>query len=95
MPADSATMLLQVLAGLAAGVAFGLLYFKGLWWQVRRFEARRRTLALVGVMVLRFALLGGGLLLAALAGAVPLLSAAVGILAGRWLVMRQVRGARP
>lgn len=95
MPAGSATLLLEGLAGLCAGFAFGLLYFKGLWWQVRRFEVQRRPLVLIGVMALRFALLGGGLLLAALAGAVPLLTAALGVLAGRWLVMRQVRRVMP
>ncbi|MCW0182745.1 ATP synthase subunit I [Zavarzinia sp.] len=86
---------LEGLAGLAAGLAFGILYFRGLWWQVRRFEARRRPLVLIGVMIGRFALLGGGLVLAALAGAVPLLTAALGVLGGRALVMRRVRMAAP
>lgn len=95
MTSATVTLVLEGLAGFGAGFVFGLLYFRGLWWQVRHFEARRRPLLLIGVMIARFALLGGGLLLAALAGVVPLLTTALGVLGGRALVMRRVGMAAP
>ncbi len=46
-------------------------------------------------MIGRFALLGGMLYLASLAGALPLLAVAGGILLARALVLRRVRATAP
>ena len=88
-------MLLSLLAHLAAGIALGILYFRGLWRNVRRFAAGGRAAATIALMVGRFALLGGLLTLASLEGALPLLVMALGVLIARSAVMRRVRQAAP
>jgi F1F0 ATPase subunit 2 len=73
---------------LAAGIAVGILYFRVLWWNVRRLTGGGRVMTTIGLMIGRFVLLAGFLTLASLEGAPPLLMAALGVLIGRYVVMR-------
>ena len=87
---------LVVLAGhLAAGIALGMLFFRGLWWQVERLSGDGRVLKTIALMIGRMVVLGGVLTLASLEGALPLLAMALGVIAGRAIVMRKVREAAP
>ena len=81
---------LGLLAHLAAGVALGALYFRGLWWNARLFAASANLPVSIGLVIGRFALLGGVLVLASLEGAMPLLAMALGVLAARWAVVHGV-----
>ena len=80
---------------LAAGIALGVLYFRGLWWNVRRLTGDGRVTTAVALMIGRFVLLGCLLALASLEGALPLLMMALGVLIGRAIVMRSTREAAP
>jgi hypothetical protein len=82
-----------VASHLALGTALGVLYFQTMWRGVRLLAGRRPLKAVIVAMLARFAILGGILALTALEGATPLLATALGIMAGRFLVMRRVRGA--
>lgn len=75
----------------AGGIALGILYFSGLWWNARLFAERGSTRTIILLVLGRFALLGGLLTLASLQGAVPLLTMALGIFITRYAVMRKVR----
>jgi F1F0 ATPase subunit 2 len=87
--------LLGLGADLAVGIALGVLYFRTLWWNTRRFVQGGRAITNVAVLIGRIMLLGGLLILASLEGALPLLVMALGILIGRSAVMRRVRGPAP
>jgi F1F0 ATPase subunit 2 len=80
-------------AYLAAGVVIGALYFGGLWWNIRLFAERGRLRTMILAMIGRFILLGGLLTLASLEGAMPLLLLALGVFAGRFVVMSRVRAS--
>ena len=80
---------------LAAGIALGTLYFRGLWRNVRRFAGGGGAAATIALMIARFALLGGLLTLASLEGALPLLVMALGVFIARAAVVRRVRRAAP
>jgi F1F0 ATPase subunit 2 len=84
-------MLLGLAAHLAAGVVLGVLYFRSLWWNARRFAAGDRAATTIAVMIGRFVLLGVLLTLASLEGALPLLVMALGVLIARSVVMRKIR----
>ena len=88
-------MLLSLGAHLAAGVMLGVLYFRALWWNTRRFALGGRVTTTIALMIGRLGLLGGVLTLASLEGALPLLVMALGILIARSAVMRRVREAAP
>jgi F1F0 ATPase subunit 2 len=88
-------MALDLLAHLTAGIALGILYFRGLWRNVRRFAGGGRAAAIIALMIGRFALLGGLLTLASLEGALPLLVMTLGVFIARAVVMRRVRQAAP
>ena len=76
-----------------AGIAGGIAYFSGLWWNAWLFAQGARTGTTILLMAGRFALLGGLLTLASLQGAAPLLAMALGVMIGRFVVMRTVRTA--
>ena len=80
---------------LGAGIVLGILYFRGLWWSVRRFAHSGSLVATIALMIGRFVLLGGLMTLASLEGALPLLLLALGVLAARAAVMRSVREVTP
>ncbi len=84
-------MLLTLGFCLAAGIAVGVLYFGGLWWNVRLFADRRHAGVNVLLMLGRIAGLGGALTFAARQGAMPLLLTALGVFIARFAVMRHVR----
>lgn len=73
---------------LAAGIGLGLCYFRALWWSVRRRAGGAPALAAI---MARVAMLVAILALVSREGALPLLATAAGVLAGRFVVMRQVR----
>jgi F1F0 ATPase subunit 2 len=79
----------------AAGIGLGLIYFRTLWWTTQRLCTDGRPVLVITLMIGRFALLGGMLYFASLAGALPLLAVASGILLARALVLRHVRAAAP
>jgi F1F0 ATPase subunit 2 len=81
--------LLGLATHLAAGTALGILYFCGLWWNVRELTGDGRLMTTIVLMIGRFILLGGLLVLASLEGALPLLAMALGVLMGRFIVMRR------
>jgi F1F0 ATPase subunit 2 len=76
---------------LVAGLGLGMLYFRALWWNIRRLTGDGRLVTTIGLMIGRFVLLGGVLALASLEGALPLLATALGVLIGRSIVMRSSR----
>ena len=82
-------------AHLAAGVIVGVLYFRSLWWNARRFTAGGRVSTTIAVMIGRFVMLGVLLTLASLEGALPLLLMALGVLIARFVVMRGIREITP
>jgi F1F0 ATPase subunit 2 len=88
-------MLLSLTAHLSAGVMLGIVYFRSLWWNARRFTAGGRVATTIAVMIGRFVLLGLLLTLASLEGALPLLLTALGILIARSFVMRKIREIAP
>jgi F1F0 ATPase subunit 2 len=77
----------------AAGTVLGILYFGALWWNARLFAAGGRARTIVLATIGRFALLGGLLALASQEGAMPLLLMALGVFAGRFMIMSKVRAA--
>ncbi len=88
-------MLLSICAHFAAGIMLGLLYFRTLWRSVHRLALGDRKAMIVALMTGRFVLLGCLLTLASLEGALLLLMVALGILIGRYAVMRRVRVVAP
>lgn len=85
----------DVAAHFALGIVLGEVIFRSLWFSVRRFAADVRAARLLALMLGRLLLLGGVLLLVSLEGALPLLTTVLGLLLGRFLVMRRVREAAP
>jgi len=86
---------ISLVTHMGAGILLGILYFRGLWWSVRRFSHSGSLVATMALMIGRFVLLGGLMTLASLEGALPLLVLALGVLAARAVVMRRVRGVTP
>jgi F1F0 ATPase subunit 2 len=87
------TMILILTGYLTAGIALGMLYFRGLWWNARLFAGASHLTASVALMIGRFVILAGFLTLASLEGVLPLLVMALGILVARAGVMRRARSA--
>jgi len=84
---------LSLVLHLAGGLLLGMLYFRGVWWNARRFAAGGRVAATIALSLGRFAVLGGCLTLASLEGPLPLLVMALGVLIARPLVVRHVEAA--
>jgi F1F0 ATPase subunit 2 len=89
------TMSFSFAAHFATGIVLGVLYFRSLWWNTRRFTEGGSVVAAIALMIGRFALLAGLLTLASLEGALPLLVMTLGVLIARSVVMRRVREAAP
>ena len=79
------------LAFLGLGFAAGLFHF-GLLRRTARAICAGRTRAAGGQFVIRFAAIGAVLYLAARLGAAPLLSAALGLTAARFVLLRSFFG---
>ena len=82
-------------AHLALGASLGVLYFCGLWWNVRLFAGGGHAARAIAAMAGRFALLGGVLTATSLEGAMPLLTTAIGLFAARAVVVRRIRKDMP
>jgi hypothetical protein len=96
MGADVVRGFSPILVGyLAIGLGLGLAYFSLMWRSVRAFTGGASGGFSVVAMIMRFALLAGVLFLTSRAGAWPLLATAVGVVAGRQLVLRRVGRATP
>jgi F1F0 ATPase subunit 2 len=93
--APSVSEIIRLAAHLAAGIALGILYFRSLWWNVRRFADGDSLFTTIALIIGRFVLLGVLLTSVSLEGALPLLMLALGVLVARSVVMRRVREAAP
>ncbi len=75
---------------LAAGMVIGAVHFLSLRWNVRMLTAGRSLLPVVVVQLSRFAAMAAVLAVIALSfGAVPLLTATLGILVARTVIVRK------
>ncbi len=81
---------LGLMACFTGGVGLGTAYFRCLLWSAGRFAAGGRVSVTAGLLLGRFVLLGGALMLASQLGALPMLATALGVLVGRFVVMRRV-----
>lgn len=83
--------LLVLALWLAGGGLIGLIYFRMVRHSAELMLSARRGGVLFGValVLLRMAWLGGVLIIAAMQGAGPLLAAALGVLIGRFAMMRR------
>jgi F1F0 ATPase subunit 2 len=81
---------LSLAAHLVAGIAVGVIYFRSLWWNARRFTTGGHVATTIAVMIGRFVILGVVLTLASLEGALPLLLMALGVLIARSVVVRRI-----
>lgn len=79
--------------GLAAGLALGLMHFATLRKVTQMYLSGGSYGRAIALQLARLALLAAALSGLALAGAVPLLSAALGLLIGRAVIFRRNRGA--
>ena len=87
----------EILAGLAIGVAIGLLFFGGLWWTTQRLVTSLHPARLMLVsFAARMTVLGFGLYGASRLGAVAVIAAGVAVLVVRTLAVIRVhrRSAR-
>jgi F1F0 ATPase subunit 2 len=82
---------LLLLAHFALGEALGLLYFQGLWWNVRQLVQGRRAAVTVALGVARFLGLGVALFLTSREGGLPLLATVLGVHAARAMVLRSFK----
>jgi hypothetical protein len=78
-----------------AGAVVGVLFFRGLWWNARLIVDRGPVSISLVLIVGRFLLIGALLTLAAFEGAAPLLVTALGVLIGRFFVMRAIGKGEP
>ena len=81
---------LSLAAHLVAGIAVGVIYFRSLWWNARRFTMGGHVATTIALMIGRFVILGVVLTLASLEGALPLLLMALGVLIARSVVVRRI-----
>jgi F1F0 ATPase subunit 2 len=82
--------LLEISGDLAGGVVLGILYFGSLRWSVSRFIEGGGVVRTIALMVLRFIVLGGVLMLASLAGPSHMLVITLGVFIGRSFIMRRM-----
>ncbi len=87
---DAPAMTLALIAAFAVGALLGAAHFGSLWWSVVLMR-HGRTILGAAAQALRFAGLALALALIARQGAVPLLAAALGVLAARAFLMRRYR----
>ena len=92
-PLSAWVEIIDLTTHLAAGIVLGVVYFRGLWWNVRRLTHGSSLLTTIALMMGRFVLLGGLMTLASLEGALPLLMLALGVLVARSVVTRRLREA--
>jgi hypothetical protein len=88
-------MAVSLASHLVAGILLGILYFRGVRWSADRLAGGDRTATTIAFTIGRFVFLGGLLTCASLEGALPLLTMALGTLAGRFAVLRHARAGAP
>lgn len=81
-------------AALAIGLIAGLAFFSMLWRATHLLATGRSPMRAVALHFLRLVLIAGVLALAAWQGALPLIAAAIGLTAARYLAVRRI-GAAP
>jgi predicted lysophospholipase L1 biosynthesis ABC-type transport system permease subunit len=92
MHPDYTILLLTLSASLIGGILLGVIYFRAVQMTVDFLVAGARPVLAVALTLGRFALLGGGLFVATQFGAISLGAMLVGILLGRTVTIRWVRG---
>jgi len=85
--------LAQTAIALALGMLLGLVHFASLH-RITDFYAGGKAFKAVCLQLGRFVLLAAVLVAAARFGVLPLLACAIGLLVGRWLVLKRARRAR-
>lgn len=78
---------------LAAGIIIGVCYFRTLWYHSLEVACAGWQLRTMALVVFRFALLVGLLVLTSLEGVLPLLLMTLGVLVGLIVVVRHVEPA--
>ena len=76
---------------LALGVAVGMLYFASLWWTAQVLARSGISFGVAALILVRMAALTLLLYLTSRSGALPLLMTALGVLTGRFAVLRSAR----
>lgn len=84
----------RIAVSVVAGLVLGAAFFSLLGLNVRLYGSRRWPVAMV-LHLARWALLALALLVAARAGALPLLAMALGVLIARTVLVRRAREERP
>lgn len=86
---------LSVPACFCGGLGLGYLYFRALRLGADLIVRGGRPLFALGLRLGRLALLGAGFYLAVQAGAWPLMAALGGVLAAKWISLRQAERGQP
>ena len=86
------SLALQCATGALVGAALGYAYFRALWWNVTLFD-KGATAAGLLLLATRFILLASAFYMLARFGAATLISAALGLLAARRVLVRRLGGA--
>lgn len=76
-----------------AGLVLGLIHFATLRRVTALYLSADNALRALALQLVRLAVLAGGLVALALAGALPLLAGSLGLFAARTIVLRRTRGA--
>jgi len=84
----SGEQILSLVAGFFAGLLLGAAHLGSLRWNTHLLARGGRVGVSLGLMVLRFAVLGAGLALAAWLGTGILLVVALGVLVARGVILR-------
>jgi F1F0 ATPase subunit 2 len=86
--------LVRIVVSVVAGLALGTAFFSSLELTVRLYGSRRWPVAIV-LHLVRWAILAAALVVAARAGALPLLAMALGLLAARNVLIRRAHPRSP
>lgn len=92
MHPDIATLLLTLTAGFIGGALLGVIYFRAVQMTADFLVAGVRPALAIALTLGRFALLGSGLFVATQFGTFSLGAVLAGILLGRTVMIRWVRG---
>ena len=87
------SLYLTLPASFAGGVLLGTLYFRAVRMTADLIVTGERPVLAIAMTLGRIGLLGAGLILALQAGGLSLLAALAGVLTGRGLTIRRIRGA--
>ena len=89
-------MTVDIVIGLITGAVLGLFFFGGLFWTVRRLPVSRRpTLLAFSSFLVRGLVVAGGVVLVSDGSLVRILTALVGVMAVRTVLVRMAGDPRP